>query len=112
MSLNRKRGKKGEASAVKILEKAGFEVLREQTTLEGRFNVDGRSLSYRVRPDFLVRKGGETCVAEVKTGDAADVGDRNTRRQLREYAGLIGGGKVLLVDGQNGSIFEITFDDL
>ena len=111
MSLNRRRGKKGEMLAVKVLEKAGYEVLQGQTTLEGTFNVDGRAVGYQVRPDFLVSKAGQTYVAEVKTGDSAKISDRNTRRQLREYAELTEGGEeVLLVDGQRGLIFTVTFD--
>ena len=111
LSLNRKRGRKGEASAVKALKKAGFKIIDNQPSLDGSFHVDGKMVHYQVRPDFVVTKDGKTFVAEVKTGDAAKVGDRNTRRQLREYAALTGHGKVLLVDGQRGVISEIIFDD-
>ena len=111
LSLNRKKGKKGEAAAIKALKKAGFKIIDDQMSLDGTLHVDGRMVHYQVRPDFLVSRDGNTFVAEVKTGDATKISDRNTRRQLREYASLKGNGKVLLVDGQKGTISEIIFDD-
>ena len=109
LSFNRRKGKKGEERAVKLLRKKGFEVLEEQASFEGNIKVNGQNVQFTVRPDLLVKKNGSIYVAEVKTGHVAAVSDRRTRRQLREYAVLSKQNKVFLVDGEKGLINTIEF---
>ena len=108
-SLRRKRGAKGEIRAVRLLKKAGFSVIDSQISLSGHLYIDGEVENYDVRVDFLVEKKGEKYLAEVKTGESAKVKNRNTRRQLLEYAKLIGSKTVILVDATQRRVMEITF---
>ncbi len=74
--------------------------------------VDGRRVPYRVRADYLLRKGNKTYVAEVKTGNqAVSFLQSHTRRQLLEYYLVYQPQAVLLVDGEEGKIEEVVFPD-
>jgi hypothetical protein len=72
--------------------------------------VDGELRTAEVAFDFIVSRGGEELVAEVKTGSSAPRIERaETRRQLLEYQLATGARCVLLVDPAAGSITEISF---
>jgi hypothetical protein len=112
LGFSRRRGAAGEEKAVSLLEDAGYEILDEQAQLDVAWVVDGESREYEVRADLLVKRDGERYVAEVKTGEAADLGDRNTRRQLLEYAVVFDCVGVLLVDATKGNIHSVVFPGL
>ena len=76
--FSKRKGRKGEYKAIKLLEKDGYEILNVQNKLAGRFRFNNQSLEYVVRPDFLVRKNGVKYFAEVKTGNAAEINNINT----------------------------------
>ena len=107
--LVRKRGTKAERKAVKLLQKNGYEILDAQVRLTGHFFVDGKLTEFDLRPDFLVERSGYRYIAEIKTGDASNPKNLNTRRQLHEYSHYSGMGSVLLVDPTKNSIQSVSF---
>ena len=107
--LSRKRGKKGEMTAIKLLEKKGFKILNEQINLNGYFFINGNLKKFDLRPDLLVEKNGVEYIAEIKTGEVADPSNINTRRQLHEYSYYGNQDVVLLVDPLKKSINELSF---
>ena len=82
---NRKQGAEGEERAVKWPQKRGYKV-SEQVSTDEYYRVDNEKVPYTIRPDIFAIKDDEQWVIEVKTGGAASIGNRDTRRQLREYA--------------------------
>ena len=107
--LLRKRGKKGEITALKLLEKKGYRVLDEQIKLCGYFFINDKLKKFDLRPDLLVEKDGVRYIAEVKTGEAADPANVQTRRQLHEYSYYGNQNVVLLVDPIKKSIKFLSF---
>ena len=105
----RKRGKKGERNAIKLLQRNGYEILDAQVRLTGHFFVDGKLTEFDLRPDFLVERSGYRYIAEIKTGEASNPKNRNTRRQLHEYSHYSGMDSVLLVDPTKKSIQLVVF---
>lgn len=107
--LLKRKGKKGENLAFKILEKEGYEVLEEQYSLDGMLHEDNIRIEYKVKPDFLVIRDGQKFVAEVKTGGSALIQNRATRRQLLEYSHLNKKNIILLIDIESRKIKKIDF---
>ena len=107
--LSRRRGSKGESSAIRLLHKSGFDIVSSQVPLTGSISVNGEQVGFDVRPDFLVERNGIQYLAEVKTGKAASPRNRDTRRQLLEYVTLGKTDTILLVDATAGKIIEISF---
>ena len=105
----KRRGKKGEYLAFRLLEKAGYEIIKEQNNLKGKLIIDDKVLEYTVKPDFLVKKNDIFYLAEVKTGDASNIKNISTRRQLLEYSFLMDLNTVILVDIQEKKIKEVDF---
>ena len=110
-SLRKRRGKRGETKAIKLLEKHGYQIIQAQVTLPGHLYVDDDRLDFDIRPDYLVERDGVQYLAEVKTGDAAKVVNRSTRRQLFEYARLGSTDTIVLVDATTGTVSKIRFED-
>mgnify|MGYP001250595765 CR=1 FL=1 len=54
--LLRRRGKKGEKASIKLLEKNGYKILKEQIKLDGYLLVDAALEKFELRPDLLVEK--------------------------------------------------------
>ena len=107
--LLRRRGKKGEKASIKLLEKNGYKILKEQIKLDGYLLVDAALEKFELRPDLLVEKDGVQYIAEIKTGEVANPTNRNTRRQLHEYSYYSGHEVVLLVDPIKKSIKRLSF---
>ncbi len=107
--LSRKRGKKGERTSIKLLERNGYKVLDEQIKLNGYFFINDDLKEFELRPDLLVEKDGIRYIAEIKTGEVANPNNRNTRRQLHEYSYYSGHDIILLVDPINKSINRLSF---
>ncbi len=98
----------GERDAEGILAAAGYRVVDRQLSAKVRYEVDGAPVEVDVRADLRVRRGSETLLAEVKTGDAAPRPTSvPTRRQLLEYAHAFDVDRLLLVDATRGTISEI-----
>ena len=111
-SRSRKRGRQGEAVALKILKRYGYKIIQSQLSLPGHIFIDDDKQDFDVRPDYLVEKGGVQYLAEVKTGKAARSASRETRRQLFEYAALGNSDTVILVDATKGTLNKIRFEQM
>lgn len=105
----KKKGKRGEKNAKKLLKKNGYKVVSSQHKMQGLIYENNKKIYFEVRPDYLVEKNNITYIAEVKTGLSALIGERNTRRQLLEYSKLFNTNKVLLVDLTRKKIKTIEF---
>lgn len=112
LGRSRRQGARGESRALKLLARHGYALVNAQETMVGRFVVDGEAHDYDLRADAVVEKNGERLVAEVKTGAAAALTSRATRRQLLEYAYTFRLDGVLLVDMAAERIYRIDFPDL
>ena len=110
-SLRRKRGTRGEIKAVKLLVKHGYKIVQSQVKLPGHMYVDDDRLDFDVRPDYEVERNGIRYLAEVKTGNAAKVSNRSTRRQLLEYTHLGNTDTIVLVDATTGTVSKIRFEE-
>ena len=71
--------------------------------------VDGEAVQFVVKADFLVRRGDRLAIVEVKTGAAADVANRMTRRQLLEYRVVYAVEEVFLFDATRGQLVSVRF---
>ena len=107
----RRRGLRGEARAKKLLKRHGYRIIDSQLTIPGQIHIDDEPCSFDVRPDYLVERKGIQYLAEVKTGEAASPNDRNTRRQLFEYAALADSDTVILVDATEGTVTTVRFGE-
>ena len=107
--LYKKRGRKSERKAIKLLIKKGYKILNQQLTTKGYLYENGNRVDYKVRPDFMVVKDKVTYVAEIKTGLSASIETISTRRQLLEYSKLFNSSKVILVDISKKKIKVIEF---
>ena len=108
--LIKRKGRKGEGIAVKLLNKAGYEIIDEQVSFPGFLFENNNKVEYLVKPDFLVEKDGEKYIAEVKTGASALIQNRSTRRQILEYSRLNQNKTVLLIDIESRKIKKIDFN--
>jgi hypothetical protein len=104
-------GRRGEKDARRLLKKGKYRIEAEQPTARLAYEVDGKAREAVLRPDFLVRQGKRRFVADAKKGaDASDIGKRDTRRQLLEYAlAFPNVDGVLLVDAERSRIAEVAF---
>ena len=107
--LYKKRGRKSERKAIKLLIKKGYKVINQQLTTKGYLYENGNRVDYKVRPDFMVTKDKVTYIAEIKTGLSASIETISTRRQLLEYSTLFNSSKVILVDISKKEIKVIEF---
>ena len=104
-----RRGHAGEARGAALLADAGWRVLGHHPAAELTLEVDGEPLAQPLEADYLCERDGRTLPAEVKTGAAADLAARATRRQLLEYAVGYGSGATLFVDADAGTVREVRF---
>ena len=107
--LYKKRGRKSERKAIKLLIKKGYKVINQKLTNKGYLYENGNKVDYKVRADFMVTKDKVTYVAEIKTGLSASIEKISTRRQLLEYSKLFNSSKVILVDISKKEIKVIEF---
>lgn len=107
------RAARGERRAARVLEAHGYRVLGAQIVAEHTLRVDQEQVVVTLRADYLVQRRGIRYVAEVKTGElAARIETPATRRQILEYRVAFDVDGVLLVNGDRGSIHEVTFPAL
>ena len=103
----------GEAEAARHLEALGYEIVGAQVAAEYAVGIDDEQVTACVRADYLVRRGGEVFVVEVKTGAVAPrIETVATRRQLLEYRVAFDVDGVLLLDADAGRLRAITFPRL
>jgi hypothetical protein len=99
-----------ERQAGRLLEELGYDVLSRQIETTYTVLVDGQPAEILLRADYLVARNGRQFVAEVKSGSVAPRLDTaSTRRQLLEYLVAFQVDGVLLVDGEQREVHEVTF---
>ena len=99
-----------ERQASRMLEGLGYAILGRQIETSYAVLVDGQPAQVRLRADYLVSRAGRQFVAEVKSGAVAPRLDTAaTRRQLLEYRVAFQVDGVLLVDGEQARVHEVTF---
>jgi len=82
----RRRGKRAEKMAAKILKKQGYTILEKEPTIISRLQVNGVDRRFEVTPDFLVTKNGLDYTVEVKShGSHELINQAHIRRQIVEY---------------------------
>lgn len=105
-----RRGKRGEARAIKILQDHGYRIIEEQVAKPVTITVDGKSCESTLYADMLVKKGRKTYVVEVKTGKDARPTVGHVRRQMLEYQIVFQPDGMLFIDVGKGSCQEVHFD--
>lgn len=105
-----KRAKLGEKEAEKLLQSKGYTILSSQERRSVVMYLDGEPCESFVRADYIVKKGGKTYLAEVKTGKQANVHLPNVRRQLFEYQNIFDTDGILFIDMNNYAIIEVSFN--
>lgn len=104
------RASAGEREAVALLADHGFVVEAAQVTGSYTLDVDGVHIPVALRADYMVTRGRERLIAEVKTGRLAPRLDTPaTRRQLLEYQHAFDVDGVLLIDADGRSVRRIGF---
>jgi hypothetical protein len=104
------RARRAESTAERLLTSLGYAVVGAQVQRSYRLWVDGRPRAVAVRADYVVTRGNQTYVAEVKSGNRAPLLETAaTRRQLLEYLVAFGAHGVLLVDGESQRVHEVVF---
>jgi hypothetical protein len=104
------RALRGERRAEVLLRARGYEVIARQQSARWSIHVDGEPHWVELRADYLVRRGSQRLVAEVKTGKLAPrIETSATRRQLLEYRVAFDVDGVVLVDAEEGAVRTIEF---
>lgn len=85
-SANRRRGRKAEHQARKLLERQGYKVLDDKPRFAHTLLVNGAPASFDVNPDMLVCRDGTSYIVEVKNyNDSTGINNAAIRRQVIEY---------------------------
>ena len=107
--LYKRKGKKAEQKAIKLLKKNGYKIESFQTTAKGKLLQDDKTLTFLIRADLIVSKDKKKFIAEVKSGKAASIEEINTRRQLLEYSKVFNNKNLILIDTEKNKIKKIEF---
>ena len=107
--LYKRKGKKAEKEAIKLLKKNGYKIESFQTTAKGKLFQDDETVNFYVRADLIVSKDKKKFIAEVKSGKAASIEEINTRRQLLEYSKVFNNKNLILIDTEKNKIKKIEF---
>ena len=107
--LYKRKGKKAEQKAVKLLKKNGYKIESFQTKAKGKLLQDDETLTFIIRADLIVSKDKKKFIAEVKSGKAASIEEINTRRQLLEYSKVFNNKNLILIDTEKNKIKKIEF---
>ncbi|MHC4409858.1 MAG: hypothetical protein ACYS0F_12740 [Planctomycetota bacterium] len=106
-------GRRAEKQALRLLRASGYRIVDSQPAATVQVEVDGRTRSFQVRGDLLVRRRKKLYLAEIKGGaEVSSVAHRATRRQLLEYACAFEVDGVLLVDMHRSEVRAVTFPQL
>ena len=107
--LNKRRGKKAEKKAIRLLKKNGYKVQNYQPIAKGHVLQDSEKVYFDIRADLIVSKDKKLYIAEVKSGAAASIKEINTRRQLLEYSKVFENNNLILIDTEKNKIKKIEF---
>ena len=107
--LNKRRGKKAEKKAIKLLKKNGYKIQNYQPIGKGHVLQDNEKVHFDIRADLIVSKDKKLYIAEVKSGASASIKEINTRRQLLEYSKVFENNNLILIDTEKNKIKKIEF---
>ena len=107
--LYKRKGKKAEQKAIKLLKKNGYKIESFQTTAKGKLLQDDETINFFIRADLIISKNKKKFIAEVKSGKSASIEDINTRRQLLEYSKVFNNKNLILIDTEKNKIKKIEF---
>ena len=107
--LYKRKGKKAEKKAIKLLKKNGYKIESFQTTARGSLLQDDETINFFIRADLIVSKNKKKFIAEVKSGKGASIEEINTRRQLLEYSKVFNNKDIILIDTEKNKIKKIVF---
>lgn len=102
-------GRAMEERAPAALARRGYRVIERHPRHTIEWWVDGEPRELTLEPDLRVARGGRELLVEVKTGGAARVEQRDTRRQLLEYAAYCDCDGILLYDADADTLREVVF---
>ncbi len=102
--------KRAEKNAEKWLKRNGFQIIGKQQSRPLIIKTGNTSHRYLIRTDFLVKKGGNKFVVEVKSGRKnSKITNRETRRQLLEYFLAYQTYGIILFDMDSKNFSEVKF---
>ena len=107
--FNKRRGKKAEKKAIRLLKKNGYEIQNYQPIAKGNVLQDDEKVYFDIRADLIVSKDKKLYIAEVKSGASASIKEINTRRQLLEYSKVFENNNLILIDTEKNKIKKIEF---
>ena len=107
--LYKRKGKKAEQKAIKLLKKNGYKIESFQTIAKGKLLQDDETINFFIRADLIISKNKKKFIAEVKSGKSASIEDINTRRQLLEYSKVFNNKNLILIDTEKNKIKKIEF---
>ena len=107
--LNKRRGKKAEKKAIKLLNRNGYKIEDYQPIAKGHVFQDNEKVYFNIRADLIVSKDKKIFIAEVKAGTSASIKEINTRRQLLEYSKVFDNKNLILIDTEKNNIKKIEF---
>lgn len=102
--------KKAEKTAEKWLKRNGFQIVEKQQSRPLIIQTGQTRHRYSIRTDFLVKKGGQKYIVEVKSGQKnSQITNRDTRRQLLEYFLAYQSHGIILFDMEHKKFLEVKF---
>lgn len=105
------KASKAEQKAEFFLMKKGFRVIEDQYRLKHVFQFGKEEISIDLKVDYLVKKGKKTFLVEVKSGESApSIYNKDTRRQLIEYALVNPFDGIFLLDMQEKALHPVKFN--
>lgn len=107
------KASKKENEARQFLKKRGYLIISSQEEFTYDLLTNGQKKPVKIRFDYIVKKGKQRYIAEIKTGRLAIKTEHGpTRRQLLEYCYASKSNGILLVDMENKIIKKIKFNGL
>jgi hypothetical protein len=107
------RAAEGEKNAKRYLLDHGFKIIGEQVHISKKLTVDGSTISFALRADFLVQKGINKAVVDAKSGlIAADPKNPETRRRMFEYYYYYDVKEAYIYDDVRKTLKKIVFSDV
>ncbi|SHG75009.1 PD-(D/E)XK nuclease family protein [Desulforamulus hydrothermalis] len=102
---------KAEAAAGRLLETAGYRILAVQERVPVVTKINGKPHKSHIQADFIVQKGKQVFVVDVKTGEAAQKpAAPENRRQLLEYYLVYRPDGVLVLDMDKLKLYHLEFE--